>query len=133
MLQPAGGGGGEFANAGIVSAQSIGLSQGGITSLSQVRDLLFNQNGKLDRGAIIALNTPGKGLNAKAKIVGQALYNVADTFLRLRTGAQANPTEIQRLAEELYPGITDNEDVVNAKLGTYEMTFNNILDLARGQ
>ena len=123
-------GGGTGLNVGKVTAQNYSNSLSGGDSFGRAVDLLFDENGSLNKGLIVALKTPGTP-NQKARQLKAYLYNVADSYLRLRTGAQANPEEIKRLAESLEPGILDNAETVASKLQIYQQTFKQVLESAQ--
>ncbi len=114
-----------------VSAQNYSNSLSGSDSLQKVNDLMFS-NGKINHPLIVALKTPGTP-NQDARQIKAYLYNIADSYLRLRTGAQANPTEIQRLASSLEPGLLDTTKTVKTKLGIYETVFNEYIKLSKDQ
>jgi len=117
-------------NIGKVSAQNYSNALSGSTSLDQIQPLLFNSSGQPRADVIAAIKTPGAP-SQTARQAKALLYNIADSYLRLRTGAQANPTEIQKLADSLAPGILDDANTIKTKLQIYEQTFNQIIDTAK--
>ena len=130
LLSEASGGG--KSNIGKVSAQNYSNASTGSQSLKTVESLLFNSDGSLNRSVSIALKTPGRP-NETARLAAAHLYNIADAYLRLRTGAIANPSEIQKLADNLEPGITDSVKVVKEKLKVYKNVFDTITNLSSTQ
>lgn len=123
--QSAGGG----LNVTKVTAQNYSNAESGLSSLDSVYNLIFEPNGSLNKSAIVATKAPGAP-SQEARQLKAHLYNVADSYLRLRTGAQANPTEIQKLADSLEPGVFDNAETIEEKLGIYDTTFRQIVGLA---
>ena len=119
-------------NVGKVSAQNYSNASTGQQSLNEVQNLLFNPDGSLNKATIIALKTPGRP-SETARLAAAHLYNVADAYLRLRTGATANPAEIQKLANNLEPGVTDNAKVIKEKLKIYQNVFDEITKLSGTQ
>jgi len=118
-------------NVSKVTSQNYSNALSGEDSFAKANELIFKPDGKtLDRNTIIALKTPGTP-NQKARQLKAYLYNVADSYLRLRTGAQANPAEIKRLADSLEPGLFDSAETIKTKLGIYDITFNQIINLAK--
>lgn len=112
-----------------VTAQNYSNSLSGFNSLGQVNSLIFNASGAPDTVTLAALKTPGTP-SWKARQLKAHLYNVADSYLRLRTGAQANPDEIRRLADSFTPGVTDNAETIKTKLGIYDKVFRYYIELA---
>ena len=55
------------------------------------------------------------------------MYDAVDALLRLRTGAQANPSEIRGYMNKIGPTFGDSEDVVKYKLDKLENDFNDYL------
>lgn len=123
-------GGGSGLNVTKVSAQNYSNSLSGDKSLQNTMGLIFDESGKLNRGVIAALKTPGTP-SQKARQLKAELYNVADSYLRLRTGATANPTEIQKLANSLEPGLLDTSETVATKLAIYKQVFDAVLNLSK--
>lgn len=114
---------------GQVSSQSYANSMSGMDSLRQTAQLIFNPDGSLDKETIAALKVPGTP-SQKARQLKAHLYNVADSYLRLRTGAQANPTEIEKLAASLEPGLLDDPKTIQTKLEIYDSVFSKYIDMA---
>jgi len=124
-------GGAAGGNVTKVSAQNYSNSLSGSASLTQVNNLIFKPDGSLDRATVASLKAPGTP-SQRARQLKAQLYNVADSYLRLRTGAQANPDEIRRLANSLEPGLLDNAETVKTKLGIYDTVFRKYIELATG-
>lgn len=89
-----------------------GLGNSGVQAIKDVRQLYNEDPNVLSKQLI-----PGHFLSRK---FDAAMYNAADTLLRLRTGAQANPAEIRGYMERLGPSFGDSPDVVEYKLSQME-------------
>lgn len=122
------------ANITKVTAQQYGLAQTGLQSLQQLSGLLQSDPSVLNRSA-----TPGRQLPIAGGYISRAAgtgefdaygYNIADTLLRLRTGAQANESEIRNLQSQIMPRAGDSPTTVRTKLAQLEQAFNGVLSLA---
>lgn len=118
---------GTGANVTKVTSQQYGLAQSGLQSLGALADLI-SQNPNVVRQTA----TPGRqlpiigGYIAEKAGVGEydALgFNVADALLRLRTGAQANESEIRNVQSKLMPRAGDSEATIRRKLKTLYDAF----------
>lgn len=118
-----------------VTAQQMGLAQNGANALQDLAAMIQNDPGVITRTA-----TPGRGLPVVGGYVANAAgvadydaigYNIADAILRLRTGAQANASEIKNLQTKLMPRAGDSEDVINTKLGQINDIFGNVLQMGQ--
>ncbi len=94
------------------AAKDVALAQSGIQNLNDVRKIY-----KDDPNVLTKQLLPGQYLSRK---FDSATYDMADTLLRLRTGAQANPTEIRGYMKKIAPSFGDSPDVVEYKLTKLE-------------
>lgn len=120
-----------------VTAQQYGLAQSGAQSLQQLAGLIQSDPNIVNRTAI-----PGKGLPIVGGSIANAAgtgsydsigYNIADTILRLRTGATANESEVKKLQSQIMPRAGDSDETRQTKLNTINDIFKNVLQLAGGQ
>lgn len=130
-------GGGNGLNVTKVTAQQYGLAQNGAQALQQLAGLLQNDPNVLSRSA-----TPGRSLPGVGGFVSRAAgtgdfdaigYNIADTILRLRTGATANEGEVRKLQAQIMPRAGDSHQTVTTKLNQINSIFGNVLTLANQQ
>lgn len=122
--------GGGNSSVGKISAQNYSNAKSGNQSLNNALGMLFDQNGNVRKDIIIGGKIPGRPTSQESRRLEAELYNVADAFLRLRTGATANPSEIKKLADSLTPGIFDDADTIKTKLNIYKNVFDNVLNPA---
>lgn len=122
-----------------VTAQQYGLAQSGQGAVQQLKGILQQDPGVLDRA-----RTPGRGIDllgiggsisnaagtGKFDAVG---YNIADSILRLRTGATANESEVRKLQAQIMPRPGDSPETINTKLAQIDQIFNGVLDVANKQ
>lgn len=92
------------------------------TDLQTVIDLMFSgdlYNGEYQQGVAIASGSDvGRAVQgADAQKLYDALSNLVDLRLRERTGATANPYEVEQYLEGITPGITTRPDAARAKIG----------------
>jgi hypothetical protein len=81
--------------------------------LKEVNDLIF-PNGKLDRGILFKAAAPAGGVGEGAKLYSK-MYQTIDAALRLETGAQATPGEIEVKMKEFWPRPHDTESTIRSK------------------
>lgn len=126
---------GEDGNVGKVSAVLSQLRTTGNQSLKGYEGLIFDESGKVDKSVIMAMKAKNPALVAgtetgqKARQAKAYLYRVAQSFLRIDTGAAAPDSEVRALAESLEPSIFDDADTIRTKLSIYANTFKAIEDL----
>lgn len=117
-----------------VTAQQYGLAKSGLDSVGEVAKLLQDNPSLVSRTA-----TPGRGLPVIGGYIARGAgtsdydsigYNIADTLLRLRTGAQANASEVNNLKTQIMPRAGDTDEVVQRKLVRLQQMFGNVLALA---
>lgn len=134
-LKARGGAAGGGLNVTKVTAQQYGLAQAGVQSLQGLKQLIARDPGSVGRSAVPGGSLPVVGgyiRNAAGVGEYDALgYNIADTLIRLRTGAQANESEIKGYANKIMPRAGDSQQVVQLKLRQLEDSFNSVL--ARAQ
>lgn len=119
-----------------LTAQQYGLAQGGQQALQQLSQLVSK-----DPGIVSKNNTPGQSLPLVGGYVSHAAgttdyrslgYNIADSILRLRTGAQANESEVKQLSTQLMPRAGDSPAEVQQKIQNINNIFNSYLAIANG-
>jgi hypothetical protein len=129
-------GSGNGLNVTKVTAQQYGLAQSGAQALQKLGGVLQQDPNVLNRSA-----TPGRSLPVVGGYITNAAgvgdfdaigYNIADTILRLRTGAQANESEVRKLQSQIMPRAGDSQQTVQTKLQQIQSIFSNVLDLAQG-
>lgn len=122
---------------GKVTAQQFGLAQSGMQSLMNLANLIQQNPSVISRTA-----TPGRKLPIVGGYISQAAgvgeydalaFNVADALLRLRTGAQANESEIRNVQSQLMPRAGDSQATIQRKLNTLYDVFNAIVAQAGQQ
>lgn len=82
--------------------------------LAEVNNLVF-PDGKLNRTLLFKAATPAAGIGEGTKLQSK-MYQVIDAALRLETGAQATPGEIEVKMKEFWPSAKDTEAVIREKL-----------------
>jgi hypothetical protein len=127
---------GTGANITKVTSQQYGLAQSGYSALQNLQQLL-----KEDPGVLNRLATPGRGLPIVGGFVSNKAgtgeydaigYNIADSLLRLRTGAQANEQEVKQLQSQIMPRAGDSASTVQRKLQQINQIFGSVISLAQG-
>lgn len=112
---------------GIVSAQSYSNAQSGQQSLQMLGQLIQSNPSLTSKTSI-----PGQGAPVVGGYVQKALgtnqykalaHNVADAVLRLRTGAQANESEIHLYMTQFMPQAGDPPQTVQRKLQILQSNF----------
>lgn len=130
----AGGKGGNGLNVTKVTAQQYGLAQSGSEALQNLSQLLQTDPSVVSRSA-----TPGRSLPIAGGFISNAAgtgdfdaigYNIADTILRLRTGATANESEVRKLQSQIMPRAGDSPQTIQTKMKQIDSIFRNVLDLA---
>lgn len=120
-----------------VTSQQYGLAQTGSQALQQLNQMLQSNPNVVNKAAI-----PGQTLPIVGGLIGHAAgtedyntlgYNIADTILRLRTGAQANDSEVKDLQGKLMPRAGDSPEEIQTKLQQMQAIFNSTLQLANNQ
>lgn len=127
-------GGGNGLNVTKVTAQQYGLAQSGQQALENLSELI-----QTDPGAITRLATPGRQLPIVGGYISKAAgtgdidaigYNIADSLLRLRTGAQANESEVKKLQSQIMPRAGDSPKTIQTKLRQIQQIFGSVLQMA---
>jgi hypothetical protein len=117
------------------TAQQYGLAQSGASAVTKLKTLLQDDSGVLNRSA-----TPGRTLPIVGGFVSNAAktgdfdaigYNIADTILRLRTGATANESEVKKLQSQIMPRAGDSPQTIQTKLTQIDEIFSNVINLAK--
>ncbi len=116
------------------TSEKLSNAQSGMDSVGQLRQILANNPELVGKSSV-----PGRGLPVVGGLVSKALgttdydaqaYNMMDNLLRIRTGAQANPTEIKKYVTSLLPRLGDSPAEAERKLQIFEKQFGDILQLA---
>lgn len=127
--------GGGAIDIGKVSAKDFSNALAGSQALGQLEQLIAQDPGAVNRTAVPGGSLPGIGgiiRNQAGVAEYDALgYNIADALLRLRTGAQANESEIRGLQTQLMPRPGDSPQVVQLKLQQLRQNFDTILMAAQ--
>lgn len=100
--------GGAGSNVGITSAKDYGLAKSGLKNVETMWKLYQKDPDVLTKQLV-----PGQFFSRK---FDSAVYDAADTLLRLRTGAQANPDEIRGYMKKIAPTFGDTPDDVLFKV-----------------
>lgn len=93
---------------GKISAKDKALAETGISHTKELAKLF-----EKDPDILIKQLIPGKLASREWDTFA---YDAADALLRLRTGAQANPTEIRGYMKTIAPSLGDSPEVVEKKL-----------------
>lgn len=117
-----------------ITGQQAGLAQNGVEALQQLKDLIQSNPNVVSHTAIPGRGLPGIGgyiaHNAGTTNYDAIGYNIADNYLRLKTGAQANASEIKDVQSKLMPRAGDDADQISNKLNLINNYFNTILGMA---
>jgi len=112
---------------GIISAQSYSNARSGAESLQQLAQMIQDNPSLTTK-----TSSPGQGLPVVGGYVEKSLgtnsynalaRNVADAVLRLRTGAQANESEIRLYMKKFLPAAGDSPADVQRKLQILQSNF----------
>ena len=99
--------------------------QQSLSELNTVEDILFDEEGRLDRSVIATgteFNIPLTDISiqglpfSKGRDMLQAIKNVVEARLRAETGAAAPEQEVDRAAQRFVPNNLDSEKAVRAKI-----------------
>jgi hypothetical protein len=109
------------------TAQAISNAKSGLDSLNKLENLLSEKSGLLTSQLL------GKG-DVASFIGGKDYqnyqtwaYNVADLLLRMRTGAQANESEIKMYMDDFMPKWYESDEAKQAKISQIKQSFLNVL------
>jgi hypothetical protein len=98
--------------------------------LDEVNKMIY-PNGKVDRGLLLKAWAPQGGVGEGRKLYSK-MYQIIDAALRIETGAQATPGEIEVKMQEFFPnGLKDTESVIREKskdLNQYFMRLRKLQD-----
>lgn len=126
--------GGDGLNVTKVTAQQYGLAQSGASATQELKQLLASDPTALTRSA-----TPGRNLPIVGGFISNAAgtgnldaigYNIADSILRLRTGATANEGEVRKLQAQIMPRAGDSKQTIQTKMQQIDQIFGGVLNLA---
>jgi hypothetical protein len=130
----AGGAGGSGLNISKVTSQQYGNASQGAQAVQQLAQVMQH-----NPGALTASGVPGQGLPLVGGFLSNSLgtedyklyaNQVADMYLRLTTGAQANQSEINKLAQNLMPRPGENQAKAATRLQNMANYFSRYLQLA---
>lgn len=107
------------AQSGGATAQQAGLVRAGLKNVNDVESML-----KEDPNLLAKQLIPGKIASRK---FDSAIYDAADSLLRLRTGATANPSEIKAYANSIAPSFGDSKEVIAYKIAKLRSDLNSYI------
>jgi hypothetical protein len=117
-----------------VTAQQYGLAQSGQGALQQLASMIEQNPGIVTKTA-----TPGRQLPIIGGFISNKAgtgqydaigYNIADSLLRLRTGATANEAEVKNLQAQIMPRAGDSPETIRTKLAQLEQVFGAVIKTA---
>ena len=107
------------AGVGTIAAKDLALAKTGLNLVDDVEQIYEEDPSVLTKQLM-----PGKYASRK---YDTAVYDMADALLRLRTGAQANPSEIRGYMQTIAPSFGDSSEVVSYKLNKMRQDFINYM------
>jgi hypothetical protein len=114
------------------NAGKIASTNRAIKDIDDAEQILF-KNGKLDRSTVAAASVPGTaGLGTEARKLKSAIYNATDVILRLRTGAAANKSEVEKMADTFMPSILDSDESARYKITRLREMFQDAQSITKG-
>jgi hypothetical protein len=128
---------GQKADGGLTpeNAGKVAMSQQAVDGIGTVRGIVFDKDGKLNRGVVGAMNLPivsGLPGNSQARIARSAIRNAIEAKLRIETGAAATESEVERTLARFLPTISDTDTSAKFKLEELEKFFKTSLSLTKG-
>lgn len=114
------------------NAGKIASIRQGIKDIDDARAMVLKPgpNGvTFNRALATAAAAPFGGIGGDARKLKSAIYNASDIILRLRTGAAANASEVQKMADTFTPSPLDTSDSAAYKLDRLQAMFNDALAL----
>ena len=117
------------------NAGKVSMAQQSVESIGTVRNIIFDKEGNLNRGVVMAMNLPGVSglpLNSQARIARSAMRNAVEAKLRLETGAAATESEVDRTIARFMPTFADTKESAKFKLDELEKFFKGSLSLTKG-
>jgi hypothetical protein len=117
------------------NAGKVAMSQQAVEGIGTVRGIVFDKDGKLNRGVVGAMNLPivsGLSGNSQARIARSAIRNAIEAKLRIETGAAATESEVERTLARFLPTISDTDTSAKFKLDELEKFFKTSLSLTKG-
>lgn len=117
------------------NAGKVAMAQQAITSVDEFRTRVFTEDGRLKRGVLAAMMTPGAaGMpgNEDARIAYSAIRNAVEAKLRMETGAAATEPEVQRTINRFMPTPFDTKASADFKLGELQKFFSTALGQTKG-
>ena len=117
------------------NAGKVSMAQQSVESIGTVRNIIFDKEGNLQRGVVMAMNLPGVSglpMNSQARIARSAMRNAVEAKLRLETGAAATQSEVDRTIARFMPTFADTKESAKFKLDELEKFFKGSLSLTKG-
>lgn len=117
------------------AAGKVAMADQAIMDLNAARKIIFDKDGKLNKGIVAGINLPMSGgmpFNTDAKNAYSALYNAMESKLRIETGAAATEREITSILNRFLPRITDTDESAKQKLDRLDSFFNTTIDQTKG-
>ena len=117
------------------NAGKVAMAQQAVQGIDTVRGIVFDKEGKMNRGLIGAMNLPivsGLPGNSQARIARSAIRNAVEAKLRIETGAAATESEVERTLARFLPTIADTPDSAKFKLDELDKFFRSSLSLTKG-
>lgn len=117
------------------NAGKVAMSRQAIEGVTTTRGIIFDQNGKLNRGLVGAMNLPltaGLPGNSQARIARSAMRNAVEAKLRIETGAAATESEVERTLARFMPSVADTNESAKFKMDELEKFFKSSLSLTKG-
>lgn len=123
-------------NVSKVTAQNASNAKAGLESVQSLKNMIMQNPEVVTRTA-----TPGRKLPMIGGYIANAAgttdydaqaYNIADTLLRIRTGAAATESEVRNLMNGIMPRAGESPESIARKLALLERQFSNVLELAGG-
>jgi hypothetical protein len=92
--------------------------------------MLYDKEGKLQRGLIVSMNTPGGGFPfSQGRSANVLIKDAIEAKLRAESGAAVPTTEVERAAERFRPSITDSPETVALKLQLLDRFLNDSFNI----
>jgi hypothetical protein len=97
--------------------------------ITDARNLIFDQNGELNRSVLAGMDVPGtSGVGTDARKAYSAIENAVAAKLRGETGAATNPGEIANTAARFRPTLMDTKESAKYKMDRLQEFMGMTLD-----
>jgi hypothetical protein len=94
--------------------------------MASVRNMVVNPDGSVNRGVLATGAVPFGGLPfTSGRDLNSKILSTADTILRIRTGAAAPESEVERFAQAYRPSPLDSEATIKEKMDRLERDLRN--------